>query len=116
MLEGSRVFGMGLCKRYYGNPGMVRPKSITPKRLQEPAELELTHDLIEAGQTPRGAWTAAQLAELGVAWPPRRGWKERLVGTSISLAAYGRFLEAADWRRSKSGKTVYRPQRPGLFR
>lgn len=33
---------------------------------------------IEAGKTPRGAWTRAQLAEWGVPWPPPGGWKRRL--------------------------------------
>jgi hypothetical protein len=29
-------------------------------------------------KTKRGAWTAKQLAEWGVAWPPRGGWREEL--------------------------------------
>lgn len=28
--------------------------------------------------TPAGAWTAKQLAEWGVGWPPLRGWRETL--------------------------------------
>jgi hypothetical protein len=34
-------------------------------------------EVIEA-RTPAGAWTAAQLAEWGVSWPPLRGWREEL--------------------------------------
>jgi hypothetical protein len=29
--------------------------------------------------TPRGAWTAAQLAEWGVPWPPTHGWRRDLI-------------------------------------
>ena len=34
---------------------------------------------IDAGRTPRGAWTKAQLAEWGVPWPPPKGWRKRLL-------------------------------------
>lgn len=34
-------------------------------------------DIVNA-MTPAGAWTAAQLAEWGVKWPPRRGWRAEL--------------------------------------
>ena len=31
-----------------------------------------------AAQTPAGGWTAATLAGWGIAWPPRKGWREDL--------------------------------------
>jgi hypothetical protein len=34
---------------------------------------------IEAARSPKGGWTKATLAAWGVAWPPRAGWKERLI-------------------------------------
>jgi len=40
-------------------------------KLPSPAE-------IEAAKTHAGAWTAKQLAEWGVEWPPRRGWRQAL--------------------------------------
>lgn len=33
---------------------------------------------VDAALTPRGAWTAATLANWGIAWPPRKGWRRRL--------------------------------------
>jgi hypothetical protein len=38
-----------------------------------------TAEEIEAAMTPAGGWTKAQLAEWGVAWPPQKGWKKRLL-------------------------------------
>jgi len=37
-----------------------------------------TPEQIEAARTPKGGWTKAQLAEWGVAWPPRKGWRREL--------------------------------------
>lgn len=34
---------------------------------------------IEAGKSPAGAWTRETLAGWGIAWPPKRGWKKRLI-------------------------------------
>lgn len=33
---------------------------------------------IEDAKTPAGAWTAKQLAEWGVKWPPQAGWRQKL--------------------------------------
>lgn len=44
----------------------------------------LTCEYIDANRTNNGAWTRRQLAAIGVAWPPVRGWKDRVVGTTIS--------------------------------
>lgn len=46
----------------------------------------ITHDWIEHHATPNGAWTRAQLASLGVSWPPKHGWKRRLDGTFCTQA------------------------------
>lgn len=35
---------------------------------------------IEAGRSPAGGWTKAQLAEWGIPWPPPKGWKRKLAG------------------------------------
>lgn len=35
-------------------------------------------DEIEAAKTPAGAWAAMQLAEWGVKWPPKAGWRRNL--------------------------------------
>jgi hypothetical protein len=35
--------------------------------------------IIEAGKTPRGAWTDPQLGRWGITWPPPKGWRRELV-------------------------------------
>lgn len=57
--------------------------------------IRLTDRLIEGGKTRRGGFTRAQLAVLGVSWPPKCGWKQRLIGTSIDDATLERFYAAA---------------------
>jgi len=42
---------------------------------------------IERARTPAGGWTRKQLAQWGVEWPPRRGWKQRLIAQSKTRAA-----------------------------
>jgi len=39
--------------------------------------------LVRFSTTGSEGWTRKQLACLGVAWPPRRGWKYRLEGREI---------------------------------
>lgn len=58
--------------------------------------LEITHEMIEAGKTPRGAWTKVQLTLLGIEWPPTKGWKSALVGHWISEENYQAFLDEVD--------------------
>jgi hypothetical protein len=38
----------------------------------------VTQEQIEVAKTPNGAWTRKQLAEWGVGWPPKKGWKKRI--------------------------------------
>lgn len=57
--------------------------------------IRLTDRLIEGGKTRRGGFTRAQLAVLGVSWPPKAGWKQRLIGTSIDDATLERFYAAS---------------------
>ncbi len=43
----------------------------------------ITHELIEAGANSN-AYNKKQLAILGVKWPPKKGWKKKLIGKFIS--------------------------------
>lgn len=38
-----------------------------------------TAEQIDALKSPRGGWTKEALAKLGVEWPPKRGWRKRLL-------------------------------------
>jgi hypothetical protein len=46
-------------------------KVFVPARLFTEAE-------IEAAMTPRGGFSKESLAELGVPWPPPKGWREAI--------------------------------------
>jgi hypothetical protein len=54
-------------------------------------------------QSKAGAWTADQLAAIGVAWPPAHGWKHRVIGLEISDDARARFEQAL---RAKQAREV----------
>jgi hypothetical protein len=41
--------------------------------------MKLTEADIEAGRSPKGGFTRAQLAKWGIGWPPPQGWKEALM-------------------------------------
>ena len=53
--------------------------------------MQVTRSYIMANRTNRGAWTRSQIEALGVEWPPRQGWIDRIVGTEISAEAARRF-------------------------
>lgn len=55
----------------------------------------VTEDLIEAARSPRGGWTRAGLALLGVPWPPPKGWRRRLPGRRIPRADAERLLRGS---------------------
>lgn len=60
--------------------------------------MTLTHQLIEAGRTPRGGYNMAQLKAIGVklsgplGGSPSKGWLRRLVGAEVTHEAYDKFL------------------------
>lgn len=47
----------------------------------------ITASWIEAHRTQAGGWKRHQLAQIGVPWPPQKGWKDRAVGRVISAEA-----------------------------
>ena len=54
----------------------------------------------------RGAWTADQLAAIGVAWPPARGWKHRVIGKAISDEARARFERVLRAKAARGAETL----------
>lgn len=50
---------------------------------------------IRAGASERGGYSRAQLWEWGVPWPPPKGWKKRLAGSTRRTAASDRSLPQA---------------------
>lgn len=44
----------------------------------------VTEEWINANRTDLGAWTLLQFKALGIDWPPRSGWKEKVLGSDIT--------------------------------
>ena len=55
----------------------------------------LTNELIEQLMTEKGGYTQATTDALGVSWPLQAGWKQRLIGTSISDKSWREAVSAA---------------------
>lgn len=71
----------------------------------------VTAELIEQGRSAAGGWTRVQLAALGVAWPPMRGWKTVIIGKAISEECFETFLNPA--RHSRNGESITQSCEPG---
>lgn len=56
----------------------------------------VTNDFIVSGKSIRGGWKRAQLALIGIEWPPIAGWKARAIGRVISRQAADRFVTLRD--------------------
>lgn len=69
-------------------------RSNTPTPHTDGPEAKITHreaaltivtaDEIDAARTARGGWTKETLAQWGIAWPPPRGWRKRLLSDGES--------------------------------
>ncbi len=55
--------------------------------------IQITNELIESGRSERGGWSRAQLAILGIPWPPPSGWKKTVVGHHIEQSEADHFVE-----------------------
>jgi hypothetical protein len=67
----------------------------------------VTAELIEAGRSERGGWSKAQLALLGVPWPPPAGWKEVVVGRAIPRPDAKRFLQLCGGGSPSGGPSLF---------
>ena len=45
---------------------------------------KVTREWIHAFKTGSGGWRRAQLAAIGIAWPPEHGWIERCLQSSAT--------------------------------
>ena len=55
----------------------------------------VTKEFLNDNRTVNGAWTRAQLQAVGVRWPLKSGWMDRIVGTEISDAQAEEFILAS---------------------
>lgn len=67
-------------------------------------DMKITRKYIMDNRTERGAWTQAQIEALGLTWPPRKGWIDRVCGNEISPANQSLFeskLKKAQYKKYK---------------
>lgn len=53
--------------------------------------MQVTDEWLKRCRTASGGYTAEQLRMLGVAWPPRRGWKRQVIGRRLDDRTVERF-------------------------
>lgn len=61
-----------------------------------------TNDLIVAGFSDSGGVTRQQIERFDIEYPPKSGWKKRLIGTVISQEKYDFFIKLRN--SSKKGQ------------
>jgi hypothetical protein len=74
----------------------------------EADRVPVTPELLTSGQSARGGWSAAQLALLGVPWPPPPGRKAAAIGRLVPAAAAERFV-ALRGGEAPSGDGLFGP-------
>ncbi len=74
----------------------------------------ITRQWMKENATEKGAWTKAQLAVLGIAWPPATGWIDDIVGCDISESTVSSFISARELggKRGRSIAVADKPSRP----
>ena len=73
--------------------------------------MQITDQWLMDNRTKAGAWTRAQLAVIGVDWPPVHGWKQKVIGQVISESTASAFVSAADIRSKRTKKNDAKKQR-----
>ncbi len=96
----------------------LRPESVKGGHRTKPGRkksrggngmVELTSKVFQSASNGPGGFNAKQLAILGVGWPPKKGWKKRLMGTYVKQSVASMFIAA----RKKSG-TIGQKHSPSL--
>ena len=59
-------------------------------------------------RTDRGAWTKPQIEALGIDWPPRKGWIDRVVGEELSERSKCEFESRIGIKAARKGYDIAR--------
>jgi len=59
----------------------------------------VTRNWIFDNRTARGSWNKPQIEALGLTWPPKEGWIDKLDGTAISNSSARQFEQMAKYQR-----------------
>lgn len=52
----------------------------------------ITEALLEKGKSSKGGWNKHQFKCLGIEWPPKTGWKDRIIGKEITIEKANEFI------------------------
>lgn len=55
----------------------------------------VTRDWVFEHRTKAGAWTRVQIEALGLRWPPRQGWINKVVGKRLTDEGAARFEQGS---------------------
>jgi len=64
--------------------------------------MQITRQFIMDNRTPRGSWTQAQIEALGIAWPPRQGWIDTVIGRELTEAQARQFQNTTTKKQAKA--------------
>lgn len=76
--------------------------------------MKVTQEFLDKHKTKRGAYTKAQLELIGVSWPPKKGWKEKVIGRELTKQQEKEFIKAKNPKAVKP-KVKKEKQAPGVF-
>lgn len=76
------------------NPPPHMRTIIAGSRDMNPPQIRITNDFLE-GNKGRG-WNRDQIELLGIEWPPRHGWKLRVIGKMVDRLVAERFAALKD--------------------
>jgi len=79
--------------------------------------MKITWQTFEEWKTAPGGWTGLQIklliSELGEEYPPKSGWKERLIGKEISEDFYYQVMQAKFvYKKGKRSSELIDPPMP----
>lgn len=100
---------------------VVRLTQLAVVEASDPGLAPISEDEIMAARSPKGSWTRATLAGWGVAWPPKAGWKDRLLKGKPQEPIRERFAKTGriaapqmNFEPAVSGEQIPRPGEPGF--
>lgn len=56
----------------------------------------ITPEILETAKTKAGGYTRAQLAIIGIDWPPPKGWAKQLHGQELDKELIDQFIAAKE--------------------
>lgn len=57
--------------------------------------ITITEERLNKAKTPKGSYNAKQLRVLGINYPPKKGWKKKLIGEKVTLLRFIEFVKAS---------------------